>query len=155
MTSKRSDKGGRPPVYDESYHPDAAYELITESGADNAKLARKFRVSSQTIFRWLADHLEFRERVIEAQDLWNTGKLTIALMQRAEGIKFIETTREGIGDKLYITKKVTKFIAPDTGALKFALTNFSKRFAEKQEVKVETPDTLELIINTGKDIVKK
>ena len=157
--AQKTDKGGRPPTYDESYHPDEAYELITETGANNAKLARKFRVSSQTIFRWLADHLEFRERVIEAQDLWNTQKLTGSLVKRADGFKFTETTRESFGGQMYVTKKVTKFIPPDTGAIKFALTNMSpRRFRERQEVKIDTPAPLELIINTGvkkKDIAKK
>ncbi|TES88954.1 MAG: hypothetical protein E3J94_07270 [Desulfobacteraceae bacterium] len=156
MTQK-TDKGGRPPTYDESYHPNEAYELIVEMGANNAKLARKFHIDQGTINKWLAQHEEFRKKVIEAQDIWNTGEITIALVKRAKGFEFTETTREGIGTNMFVTKKVRKFIAPDTPAIKFALTNMApKRFAEKKELKVETPDTLELIINTGvKEVTKK
>ena len=147
---------GRPPTYDEGFHPDEAYELIIENGASNAKLARKFHVNKGTINKWLAEHEDFRNRVLEAQDIWNTQLITGSLVKRANGFIGVETTRELIGTQMYITKKVTKFIAPDTAAIKFALTNFApKRFAEKKEVKVETPDTLELTINTGvKEIVE-
>ena len=155
--AQKEDKGGRPPTYDESYHPDEAYELIVEMGANNAKLARKFHVHKGTINKWLAHHEEFRNRVLEAQALWNTGELKVSLQQRAKGYQFTETTRELIGSEMFITKKVTKHIVPDTPALKFALTNYAPgEFAERQELKVETPDTLELTINTGvKEVVKK
>jgi hypothetical protein len=150
------EKGGRPPVYDESFHPDRAYELIAETGANNAKLARSFRVSKQTIFRWLADHEEFRDQVLAAQDVWNTQLISGALVKRAVGFSAEEIHRELIGTKLYVTKKIRKFIVPNTEAIKFALTNFApRRFSEKKEVKVETPDTLELVINTGKELVEK
>ncbi len=155
--AEKTNKGGRPPIYDESFHPDRAYELITETGASNAKLARSFRVVRETIFRWLAQHEEFRDKVIAAQDFWNTQLLTGALVKKSKGFEFTETTREAIGGQMHVTKKVTKYFAPDTPALKFALINMApKRFQERQEVKIDAPAPLELIINTGvKEVVKK
>ena len=73
------------------------------------------------------------------------------------GFEVVETTREAVGKKMYVTKKVTKLVAPDTGALKFALTNYDPdRYRIRKEVKVDAPAPLELVINTGKkEIVEK
>ena len=152
------EKGGRPPVYDELTHPELAAELIMSSGVSNAKLARIFKVSKSTIHRWMHQHQEFWNRVIEAQDVWNAQELTLALVKRAKGYEYTETTHELVGEKLYVTKKVKKYVSPDTGALRFALTNMAcERFYERKEVKVDTPSSsLELVINTGgKELVEK
>ncbi len=147
---------GRPPDYDEAWHPRAAADLITISGASLNKIAKNLRVTHTTIYRWMARHEEFRNAVLDAQAAWSTGVLTQSLVKRAKGFSFTETTRElsllkdtDDRPKLIVTKKVTKYYPPDTGALKFALTNFApERFKERKEVSLDTPTSLEMIINT-------
>lgn len=106
-------------------------------------------------------HEDFREAVLDAQATWNTGVLTLSLVKRAKGFRFTETTRElrpaTLDDegsvltdaRLVVTKKVTKYVPPDTGALKFALTNFApERFKERKELDLGAKVPLEMIINT-------
>ncbi len=152
---------GADPKYDESWHPMAAADLILISGAALNKVAKSLRVSHTTVYRWMNKHEEFREAVLDAQATWNTGVLTLSLVKRAKGFRFTETTRElaplaiiekdgkPVAPKLIVTKKVTKYVAPDTGALKFALTNFAPdRYRERKEIELDTKVPLEMTINT-------
>lgn len=68
-------------------------------------------------------------------------KLENALFKRALGYSFTEETREASTDpktgetKLAVTKKVTKDIPPDVGALKFSLINrMPEKYKDKQAV---------------------
>jgi len=144
------DKIGRPPEYDEAWHPQAAADLITTTGASLNKVARFLRVTHTSVYRWMHKHEEFKNAVLDAQAFWNAGVLALSLVKRAKGFRFTETTREADdGGTLKVTKKITKYVPPDTGALKFALTNFApNRFSERKEVKLDTPAMMEMHIHT-------
>lgn len=159
MANNKIEPGpGADPKYDETFHPKAAADLIIISGAALNKVAKSLRVSHTTVYRWMVKHEEFREAVLDAQAGWNTGVLTQSLVKRAKGFRFTETTRElqteilegkTVASKLVVTKKVTKYVPPDTGALKFALTNFAPdRYKERKEIDLATKVPLEMIINT-------
>ena len=144
----------RPPkTYYKPELAEVAYLLCAELGATDEKIAqvlgqqlkgRPFCVD--TITRWKRDYPEFAERIQAGKDLWDSGTVESALLQKAKGIRYTEVTKEPCivinkdGDKeviskeLSVTKEVEKFIPPDVTAAKFYLPNRNpKRWKLTQE----------------------
>ena len=131
------EKGGRPPVYDETDHPERAYDLIVSCGANYLKIAKHFHVHHTQISRWYAQHEEFRTKVREAQALWWGQNLRIPLFKLCMGFTTTETYREVNANtgKITITKKVTKRFPPNFPALKFAMENLEpETFQDRQTI---------------------
>jgi len=133
---------GRPTVYQEHY-PKKAYEFCAEYGFTDKKLARVFDVSEQTLNSWKKQHPEFLESLRAGKDEYDSDRIEKSLRRRARGFSYTETTRElsanpdpvtGEG-KLIITKKVGRFIPPDTPAIKLWLCNRRPdRWRDKQDL---------------------
>ncbi len=149
-----NEKGGRPPKYDETDHPDRAYDLIVSCGANFSKIAKQFHVNHAQIGRWYARYQEFRTKIDEARAMWFGQDLQAPLIKLCKGFKVIETTKEISANdgKIISSTKVSKYYPPSIHALKFALTNYAPHiFQERKELKLDTPAPLSLIINTSGD----
>ena len=124
---KTKSKRGRPAKYDPDFARQAEL-LISESGFSLVKLAKLFKVKDrQTIYDWMKAHPEFSCAIESGRDTWNNAKIKRALAQRAAGYKYTETTKERVVEKddggnsvekLVVTKKVRKSVAPDVSAIK-------------------------------------
>lgn len=150
---EHDDPGGRTPKYDPSHHPKTARDLIANTGANHGKLAKIFKVAKTTIYTWISRYEEFENAFWEGTAIWKSQTLLKPLHARAQGIRYTETRREtGEGPTGTMTKtvKTSKYVPPDVGALKFALTNYApNRFQERSEIKVDTPK-LEINLNVPK-----
>jgi len=102
-----------------------AYVACKEGGFTDVKLAKLFNVSKSLINNWKKDHPKFYDALKKGKDEYDCERVEAALNKRAVGFRFTETTRE-LDDKksvMVITKKVSKFIPPDTKAAEFWLCN--------------------------------
>lgn len=142
------EKGGRPPVYDPEYHPDAAFELIAKSGANEATLARIFKVDRSAIYLWKVRHKEFVNKYEEAWDVWNCNKIEKTLVKKAEGYRYIEKT-EVINPDTRKKTSVTKYhkvAQPDIQAIKTLLNSRRpNRYQDKQHVEHEGNITVQTV----------
>ena len=117
-------KTGPKPKYQEDFARQA-YVACKEGGFTDIKLAALFNVSKSLINNWKKDHPKFYDALKKGKDEYDCEKVEAALNKRAVGFRFTETTRE-LDDKksvMVITKKVSKFIPPDTKAAEFWLCN--------------------------------
>lgn len=138
---------GRPPIYDDDYHPQAAYELIAKFGANEATIARNFKVERSTINMWRAKHTNFKNKWFEAWDVYYCNQAEKTLIKKATGYRYIEKTEEINPDNKKLTKvtKYHKVAQPDIQALKTLLSNRrADRYQDKQTVEHEG----NLVINT-------
>lgn len=128
--------GGRPAVlYDPELYPEMAEVACAEGGFTNAKLAKLFNISGSKLDEWIADYPEFMGAVKSGREKWDNAKVRAALMKSATGIRYTETTREakkvydddgkeiGVTSDMAVTKKVSKFIAPNYSSMAFWLCN--------------------------------
>ena len=133
---------GRPTVYDPEYHPAKAYEFCAEDGFTDKKLGRVFDVSEQTINTWKKEHTKFLESIRAGKDEYDSNAVEKSLRRRAVGFSFTETTMETTGDVndkgkpiLAVTKKVKKYVPPDTQANRLWLINRRPaRWRDKQDI---------------------
>jgi len=133
---------GRPTVYQDHY-PAKAFEFCAEFGFTDKKLARIFDVDVATLQTWKKKHPGFHDSIRAGKDEYDSDAIEKSLRRRALGFRFSETTKElsatpdlvtGKG-KLIVTKKVNKFIPPDTKAVEFWLRNRrSKRWPDKHDI---------------------
>jgi len=145
MTKKAKSKGGRPSKYRPEYAL-AVEELCREQGYTDKNLAQHFKVSERTINQWKKGYPQFLQSLKKGKDEFDTRVVEQALLKRAVGYSYDETTREPIveydeegneiGEKsLTVTKVVRKQIAPDVTAQIFWLKNRNpKRWSDKKEI---------------------
>ena len=138
-------KTGPKPKYQEDFARQA-YVACKEGGFTDIKLAALFNVSKSLINNWKKDHPKFYDALKRGKDEYDCEKVEAALNKRAVGFRFTETHRElttvpdpdapdlttkEIADnvkpktiqKLIVTKKIGKFVPPDTKAAEFWLCN--------------------------------
>ena len=93
-------------------------------GLTDEQIAYNMGINKATLYRW-------KEKYCDICDALKRGKEVVdrqvenALLKRALGYEYTETTREYIPelDEMKTTKKVTKQVAPDTTAQIFWLKN--------------------------------
>jgi len=136
MAKKAKKKTGRSTKYKPEYAKIAG-ELCREKGYTDKNLAVYFKVSEATIYNWKREFLEFLESIKKGKDEFDSREVEQALLKRAKGYTYVETTRELQGDDeeiideeseisiqtLVVTKKVHKHIAADVKAQIFWLKN--------------------------------
>lgn len=115
-------------------------------GLTDEQIAQNIRISRDTLYAW-------KKRYPDISDALKRGKEVVdrevenALLKRALGYEYTETTREAVRDpgsgeiKMQVTKKVTKQVVPDTTAQIFWLKN---RKPDKWRDKPAYEDTSEL-----------
>lgn len=130
-------------------------------GLIDDQIAEKIGVSRSTLSEWkkkyksLSDALKGGKEVVDRQ-------VENALLKRALGYSYIETTREAVKDpetgevKMRVTKEVTKQVVPDTTAQIFWLKNRKPDdWRDKREITTNDNDqVLEYIKDMKNDKAK-
>lgn len=130
---------GRPPKYDPDVTPVQA-EKLCEEGFTDAKLAKFFGVTEQTINAWKTSHPEFSESIKRGKDKFDTERVEVALAQRAVGFSHPDVHVSNYQGDVTITP-ITKHYPPDTTACIFWLKNRQPgRWRDKQEHEVTGKD---------------
>lgn len=117
--AEEKNKGGRPTKYEEKYN-EQAYDLCTEGGFTDKKLAKFFKIAESTINLWKQEYPEFSESIKKGKENFDTDKVETSLLKQALGYKVKEKTVEDIVvDGLIIkgakkTKIVTKHVVVPT-----------------------------------------
>jgi transcriptional regulator with XRE-family HTH domain len=131
-------KVGMPQIYDPARFPHIAGKLCADYGFTHEQLAKVFGVSKPTINDWMSDRPEFKAAVIAGRDQFDSEVVEKALLKRALGYKFTETTTSkvyvngkdaaGLDVKVPAKKTVitTKEVPPDPKSCLFWLTNRNK-----------------------------
>lgn len=132
-------KSGQPTKYSTKFN-DMAYIACSEGGFTDVKLAKLFKVDKSTITNWKRTHPKFFAQIVKGKDEYNIATAETSLMKRAKGYKYKETTKEPgfVKDdkgklildkngnpqiKMFVSKVVSKEVAPDPGTLRFFLKN--------------------------------
>lgn len=154
---RKVSKDGRPTKYKPEY-AEMAGKLCQEKGYTDKNLATHFKVNESTINNWKRRYSEFLESLKKGKDEFDSQVVEQALLKRATGYSYDETTREpvivvkGVVDKnaidedetveqavessLVVTKVVTKQVAPDVTAQIFWLKNRRPgRWSDVKEIK--------------------
>ena len=146
IKKKTKNKGGRPTKYNSDFARQAEL-LISEGGFSITKLCKLFKIKSrQTLYDWIRDHEEFSDAIESGKDKWNNAKIKKALAQRATGYKYTETTKERVVEKddegnpvekIVVTKKVRKSVAPDVSAIKhWQVNRDSKNWHDSRNIDI-------------------
>lgn len=115
-------------------------------GLTDEQISRNMGIGTTTLYRWKDEFEEIRESLKRGKEVVDR-QVENALLKRALGYEYTETTREAVQDpnsgevKMQVTKKVTKQVAPDTTAQIFWLKN---RKPDKWRDKPGYEDTSEL-----------
>lgn len=115
-------------------------------GLTDEQISRNMGIGTTTLYRWKDEFEEIRESLKRGKEVVDR-QVENALLKRALGYEYTETTREAVQDpnsgevKMQVTKKVTKQVAPDTTAQIFWLKN---RKPDKWRDKPAYEDTSEL-----------
>lgn len=115
-------------------------------GLIDEQIAKNIGIRAGTLYEWKNRFPEFSEALKRGKEVVDR-EVENALLKRALGYEYTETTREAVQDpssgevRMQVTKKVTKQVAPDTTAQIFWLKN---RKPDKWRDKPAYEDTSEL-----------
>lgn len=121
-------KPGPPVKYKEDY-PWMAKVACEEGGFTDLGLATLFDVCKATINRWKRKYPEFKQAIKEGKNIFDTTIVEAALLKRALGYNYNETTKEldPKTKKMVNTKRVRKHVSGDVKAQTFWLRNRSRK----------------------------
>lgn len=103
-------------------------------GLTNKQISHNIGITEDTLYRWIDKYSELSESLKRGKEVVDR-EVENALLKRALGYEYVETTREGAGGQLIVTKKVTKQVTPDVTAQIFWLKNRKpEEWREKKEV---------------------
>lgn len=114
-------------------------EAWARDGLTNEQIASNIGISRETLNQWdkrfpdISDALKRGKEVVDIQ-------VENALLKRALGYSYVEVTKERTldGNRMVITKEVTKEVQPDTTAQIFWLKNRKpEMWRDKREVGVD------------------
>ncbi|MFA5625516.1 MAG: helix-turn-helix domain-containing protein, partial [Bradymonadales bacterium] len=89
-------------------------------GATNEEIAKRLGIGKTTFYKYIAEHSELSELLKKGKGIVDT-QVENALLKRAMGYKYEETTQELRDGEMVVTKVVVKEVAPDTTAQIFWL----------------------------------
>ena len=111
-------------------------EGLARDGLTDEQIAENIGIRRETLYDWkkkypnISNALKRGKEVIDRQ-------VENALLKRALGYEYVETTKELTDSGLTVTKKVTKTQAPDTTAAIFWLKNRKpQEWRDKKETEV-------------------
>ena len=115
-------------------------ENWTRDGLTDKQIASNLGISEDTFYKYKKEHSEFSESLKKGKEVVDY-EVENALLKRALGYEYIETTRERFWNEakgiheMKITKEVTKQVPPDTTAQIFWLKNRKpKEWRDKQQI---------------------
>jgi transposase-like protein len=111
---------------------------LTASGEYTIKsICKKVGIAQSTYFDWLANKLEFSERIKKAEEEQNRNIIKLAkkqLYKKIEGYNYEEETIDQFidkdGNKRANKKIVTKYVPPSDTAIIFAIKNYENGIKE-------------------------
>lgn len=135
---KAKETKGRPPTYDDNYHPYVLYAIFWDNQIlRNQDIAERFNVTRETIKDWVNTKPKFKEAYERCRSGMK-GMLISAAFREAMGHKSTEKTTSEKG--VSVTEKWNRSQAP---ILKLLLSNFGIK--EKLDI-VETEQPLAEIL---------
>lgn len=110
--------------YQEWLEPEGLLKLEgwARDGLTDEQIAKNMGVRTSTLYDWKKKYLEISEALKKGKEVVDR-QVENALLKRALGYSYTETTRELVGTKMVITKEVVKEVQPDTTAQIFWLKN--------------------------------
>lgn len=123
-------------------------------GLTDKQIAENIGINTATLYRWENDHCEICNALKKGKEVVDR-QVENALLKRALGYRYKETTRELVTDKetgekeLVVTKIVEKEVVPDTTAQIYWLKNRKpEQWRDKRVVDDSSPEkSAELIQN--------
>lgn len=97
-------------------------EAYARDGLTDKQIANNMGVSTATLYNYKRDYLEILEALKKGKEVVDI-QVENALLKRALGYKYKETTRELTDNGIEVTKIVEKEVVPDTTAQIFWLKN--------------------------------
>ncbi|SFE38520.1 transposase [Peptostreptococcus sp. D1] len=110
--------------YQEWLEPEGLLKLEgwARDGLTDEQIAKNMGVRTSTLYDWKKKYSEISEALKKGKEVVDR-QVENALLKRALGYSYTETTRELVGTKMVITKEVVKEVQPDTTAQIFWLKN--------------------------------
>lgn len=137
-------KAGRKGKYEYWISPDGLLRIEgwARDGLSEEQIARNIGCSYSTLKEWKNKFPAFSAVLKKGREVV-VRELENALIKRAKGYEVEETTEElkwnqaTRKQELMVTKRVKKHIAPDTGALAFALKNYAPdKWRDRKDVEI-------------------
>lgn len=112
--------------YQEWLEPEGLLKIEgwARDGLTDEQIAHNMGIAYSTLKNWKDKHMAILAALKKGKEVVDR-QVENALLQRALGYEYTETTREYIPElgEMHVTKKVTKQVAPDTTAQIFWLKN--------------------------------
>lgn len=110
--------------YKEWLEPEGLLKLEgwARDGLTDEQIAENIGIRRETLYDWKKKYSNISNALKKGKEVIDR-EVENALLKRALGYTYTETTKELIDDTLVVTKEVTKEVAPDTTAQIFWLKN--------------------------------
>lgn len=110
--------------YQEWLEPEGLLKLEgwARDGLTDEQIAKNMGVRTSTLYDWKKKYSEISESLKKGKEVVDRA-VENALLKRALGYSYTETTRELVETKMIVTKEVVKEVQPDTTAQIFWLKN--------------------------------
>lgn len=123
--------------YQEWQEPEGLLKIEgwARDGLTEEQIAHNMGIAYSTLKNWKDKHMAILAALKRGKEVVDR-QVENALLQRALGYEYTETTREYVPElgEMHVTKKVTKQVAPDTTAQIFWLKNRKpQEWRDKQE----------------------
>lgn len=122
-------------------------------GLSDEQMAHNIGITTTTLYDWKKKYPAFSEALACGKEVVDI-EVENALLKRAKGYDYIETTSELIADKnaknkavMKVTKRVTRHVPPDVKAIVFWLTNRKQEWRDKQEKELSGNIGINLVVD--------
>ncbi len=128
------------------------------SGLTNEQIAKNIGISPKTLYEWQNKHSDIRNTLKKGKEVVDF-EVENALLKRALGYKYMETTKELIKNpktkqyELKITKEIEKEVPPDTTAQIYWLKN-RKPLEWRDKIQIENNESAKAINDNLQNIAK-
>lgn len=128
--------------YQEWLEPEGLLKIEgwARDGLTDEQIAQNMGITAKTLYEWKKKYGEICESLKKGKEIIDR-QVENALLKRALGYEYTETTREYIPElaEMHVTKEVTKQVVPDTTAQIFWLKNRKPdKWRDKQEYEDRT-----------------
>lgn len=122
-------------------------------GLSDEQMAHNIGITTTTLYDWKKKYPAFSEALARGKEVVDI-EVENALLKRAKGYDYIETTSELIADKnarnkavMKVTKRVARHVPPDVKAIVFWLTNRKPEWRDKQEKELSGNIGINLVVD--------
>lgn len=138
--------------YHDWLEPDGLLKLEAwaRDGLTDEQIAEKMGINVATLYAWKNKYSEISEALKRGKEVVDT-LVENALLKRALGYQYVETTMEHINGAMIPVKKVIKEVVPDTTAQIFWLKNRRPdKWRDVNKINIEAP--IPVIISGDSDL---